>query len=340
MHRGVWRTLAACLALAVSLGASAEAPRIQAPSGGQIRALVVGIDNYMYVRRLKGAVADANDLREALVNAGVTDIKVLIDQEATRPTLLAELDRLANGAQPKDLVIISFAGHGTCRPESVKGTKPDGMDEAYVLQRFDPDSRAPNPDLIIGPEMKHYLGKLEAKNIDVLFIADTCHGGGLIRKVDPRAGELSYRTSPIGAAAEALLDVMSEPADAQRDDSSFKHVTFLAAVDKFSKAPEVDIPGQPSKRGALSYAVARAIEGGAAARASMISRATLFAYARQIVAQYAQQKQSIVTEPTRTPGSLDVSVWRTEAAPVEAGSGELLVGKPIRVAKRASWRKR
>jgi hypothetical protein len=319
----------ASVALVACLGTQAWAAGLEAPAGGQIRALIVGIDNYANVRRLKGAVADAKDLSNALLKGGVSDVKVLIDQDATRPAVLVELERLVDQAQTKDLVFISFAGHGSQRPESVPHSKPDGLDEAYILQRFDPGSNARNPDLIIGPEMKHYLAKLEAKNVDVIFIADTCHGGGLIRKPDPRAGELSYRTSAIGAAAQALLDVVSEPTDALRDDSSFKRVTFLAAVDRFSKAPEVDIPGQPTKRGALSYAVARAIEGKLAWKKEL-TRGSLFAYARQIVAEYARQKQTIVTEPTRGAGSLDFPVWRGEPAPIAADSA--VNDKPIRIA--------
>ena len=41
----------------------------------------------------------------------------------------------------------------------------------------------------------------------------------------------------------------------------FDQTVFLAAVDRKTKAPEVEIPGIPGLRGALSYAVARAIEG-------------------------------------------------------------------------------
>jgi hypothetical protein len=322
---------AAGVALIACLGVQARAAGLEAPAGGQIRALIVGIDNYANVRRLKGAVADARDLSEAFHKAGVGNVKLLIDQDAVRPAVLAELDRLVDQAQAKDLVFISFAGHGSQRPESVPHSKPDGLDEAYVLQRFDPGSSARNPDLIIGPEMKHYLAKLEAKDVDVIFIADTCHGGGLIRKPDPRAGELSYRTSAIGAAAQALLDVVSEPADALRDDTSFKRVTFLAAVDRFSKAPEVDIPGQPTKRGALSYAVARAIEGKLAWK-DQLTRGSLFGYARQIVAQYARQKQTIVTEPISGAASLDVAVWRGEPPAMTSDSLVANSSRPFRVA--------
>ncbi len=330
-------TVLAAAGLAGMLGDGAAAARIAPAAGGQIRAVVVGIDDYLFEKRLKGAVADARDLEAALRRAGVPDsnLTVLIDGAATRPALVGAMERLVEQARPNDFVLISFAGHGTQRPESVKGSKPDGKDEAFVLRNFDRSSTRRNPDLVIGPEMKHWLARLDAKNVDVLFVADTCHGGGLTREADPRAAEASYRSSAIGAAAAAELDLVSQPADAYRDESTFRRVSFLAAVDRNSKAPEVDIPGQPSKRGALSYAVARAIDGATLSRQGVIARKDLFAYARQVVSQYAQEKQTIVTEPTRGAGALDLPVWRTTGAPVAARPGVEAAAPaptPVRVA--------
>jgi len=328
------------IALAAMAAAEAIATPIQAPSGGQVRALVVGIDDYQFEKRLKGAVADARDLEGALRRAGVasSDLTVLIDAEATRPAVVAAMARLIDQTRANDLVLVSFAGHGTQRPESVRGSKPDGLDEAFVLHDFDRRSTRRNPDLVIGPELRHWLGLLEAKGADVVFLADTCHGGGLTREVDPRAGEMSYRSSAIGAAAAAELDLVSQPADAYRDENTFKRVSFLAAVDRNSKAPEVDIPGQPTKRGALSYAMARAIDGNAVSRGDgVVSRNDLFAYARQVVSQYAQEKQTIVTEPTRGAGTLDRVIWRSLSSTAVAPAADTAAGppsdpKPVRIA--------
>src|SRR5262249_58482660 len=137
----------------------------------------VGVDDYAYVRPHKGAVADARDLEQALRQAGVADLAVLIDAAATRTAVIAAMERLVREAQPNDLVIVTFAGHGTQRDEVVKNSKPDHKDEAFVLRNFDPKSTAGTPDLVIGPEIKHWLGRLEEKGADVLFLADTCHCG-------------------------------------------------------------------------------------------------------------------------------------------------------------------
>jgi len=47
--------------------------------GGEVRALVIGIDAYRHVRPLKGAVADAWDIASSLRRVGVQDVTDLID---------------------------------------------------------------------------------------------------------------------------------------------------------------------------------------------------------------------------------------------------------------------
>jgi hypothetical protein len=73
--------------------------------------------------------------------------------------------------------------------------------------------------------------------------------------------------------------------------------TFLAAVDRNTKAPEVKIPAIDGLRGALSYAVARAFEGSADSdHDGKITLKELFANVRQVVYQLSDQRQNIVTK--------------------------------------------
>ena len=85
----------------------------------------------------------------------------------------------------------------------MKGSKPDGLDEAYLLFNFDPATKV--PDMIIGP--KHWLGQLEADGVDVLFIVDTCYGGGMTRAWDPRSGEMTYRDPRLKRNAQSTESV-------------------------------------------------------------------------------------------------------------------------------------
>jgi hypothetical protein len=324
--RYAWLPIAFATLLALLVSPVRAESRLLPAADGTVRALVVGIDKYAAKRWLKGAVADARDLAGSLRRLGVTDITVLIDEQATRAAIVSAMDRFVRDAKPNDLVFISFAGHGTRLPELVKNSKPDHMDEVYVLTRFDETIAKGARERIHGPEMKRWLLQLGKKGVDVLFVADTCHGGGLTRSADPRDQALSYREINVGALLQDDLAPEVTIADATADQSALPHVTFLAAADPNSKVPEVKIQGQATLRGALSYAVARALEGAADhSGKGVVTRRDLIEYASQAVYQFSETKQRIYYEPTRQ-GALDAVVFRDTGPPIApvspAGTGE------------------
>lgn len=307
--------LAAVASLFAANGATAANRLVPAQEGGAIRAFIVGIDRYASKKPLKGARADAEDLYASLRDLGVPEKNMtrLFDEAATRKAFVAGMNRLVKEARPRDLVIISFAGHGAQMKEMHKNTKPDHLDEVYVLTQFHESTSNGLAERVHGPEMKRWLSDLDKKNVEVLFIADTCHGGGLTRAVDWRQAEFSYRAASINIAeaAEDTLQPESTPADAMLTESSFRNVTFLAAVDRHSKAPEVPVAGQKTLRGALSYAVARAFHGAAAAGGQgAVTRRQLVEYANQQILQLAEGRQHPYHEPKR-PDALDTVVFRT-----------------------------
>jgi len=122
------------------LSATADARNVQlvAVGGGQVRALVVGINEYSSrsIPTLKGAVADARDLEATLRTAGVSDLTALINADASRRNFEAAMNRLVTVSKAGDLVIVSFAGHGSQQRELVKGSEPDGMDEIFSAVRL------------------------------------------------------------------------------------------------------------------------------------------------------------------------------------------------------------
>ncbi len=312
------RSIPAVLAAAVLplLAATAEARNVKlvAAGGGQVRALVVGINEYASrsVPTLKGAAADARDLETTLRAAGVSDLTALIDADATRRNFETAINRLVDVSRAGDLVIITFAGHGSQQPELVKGSEVDGMDEIFLLSKFDRAGPG-TAERIIDDEMNHWLAQLNKKQVEVLYIADTCHGGGMSRAADFRSGELSYRDGGQVSisALEDQLKPISTAADARLSPDDLPNVTFLAAVDKFTKAPEVKVPGNPTLRGALSYAVARSISEG---NDGAVTRGQLFGYTRQIAYQYSQMKQNIATEPQGSAAKLDRPVFRLQVS--------------------------
>jgi hypothetical protein len=287
--------LAMAALVGVSPGASAQALR-PPHDGGEVRALVIGIDAYQFVPPLQGAVADARDLEATLRRNGTKDVTALFDAAATRDTVMRSLDQLLERSRPGDLVILTIAGHGVQEPEHVKGSQPDGMDNVFVLAGFDPKTAAGTRQRIIGTEFNHVIKEFEGRGVQVLFVADACYGGGMAREIDPRAGAMSFRQAPRYSLTIDDLRPISTTADAFLSGIDFRQTAFLAAVDRKTKAPEVRIPGVPGFRGALSYAVARAMDGAADENQDgIVTQQELFNYVRQVAYQLSDERQNVVT---------------------------------------------
>jgi hypothetical protein len=285
---------AAIFCLAQQASMAAEKRLISGPDGGEIRGLVVGIDAYQHVRPLKGAVADARDVESSLKEMGVHDITVLVDGQASRSAMVREMSALVDRTRRNDLIFLSIAGHGAQEPERIKGSEPDGMENVFLLPDFEPTAVG-SMQRILASEFNHFIKQFELRGARVVFVADTCHGGGMAREVDPRAEEMSYRQVPRYTLLVDQLKPISDQSD-PRTELDLDHTAFLAAVDRSTKAPEVRIPGVAGLRGALSYAVARAIEGSADTnRDGIITVNELFANVRQVVYQLSDQRQNIVT---------------------------------------------
>lgn len=286
--------------------ASAKTLQILPPGDGQVRALVIGIDRYRSVRPLKGAAADARDIASALKDAGVSDLTVLIDEDASRRNIDSAMTRLIEAAAPGDLVFLSLAGHGAQAPERVKGSEPDGMDEVFLLAGFS-SSGSSNTERIIDDEFNGWLSQFNRKNVDVLFVADTCHGGGMARRPEFGSEEQSYRFAGTVQLDQDDNAPISGVADARVKPGELSRVTFIAGADKYNLVPEIRLPGMKTMRGALSYAVARAIDEG---RDGAVTRQQLFGFSRQVAYQYTDTRQSIATEPQGADAKLDQVVFR------------------------------
>jgi hypothetical protein len=308
---------ASALVTAISLAWAAPASdnQLRLPAGGQVRALIIGIDAYQFEPKLKGAVADARDIESTLRRNGVADVTALIDDASDRATVMRSVGELLARSQAGDLVILSIAGHGVQEPEHFKGSQPDGMDNVFILAGFNPNSAAGAQQRILGSEFNHLIKQFEHKGAQVLFVADACHGGGLSREIDPRAAGMSYRQVPSYSLAQDDLKPISTAKDAFQSEESFERTAVLAAVDRAAKAPEVRIPGEPGLRGALSYAVARALEGAADENGDgKITRDELFRYVRQVTYQLSDQRQHIVaSQPAAQDAGSEVLYGRTRA---------------------------
>jgi len=340
LDRGIGRLfvmigLAVLIGLAIPPARAADGLSISNPDGAAVRALVIGIDDYQHVRKLKGAVADATDIVTSLKSMGVGDVIELTNAQADRASVLREISALVERTRNNDLILLSIAGHGSQEPERVKGSEPDGMENVFLLPGFE-TTPSGSVERILGSEFNHFIRQFELRGAKVIFVADTCHGGGMVRDIDPRAAEMSFRQVP---RYTLLVDELKPVSDSNdpKSELDFDHTAFLAAVDRYTKAPEVRIPGIDGLRGALSYAVARAMEGSADINHDgKVTLKELFSNVRQVVYQLSDQRQNIVTisSPAQTPETdvafeLTRGVVLIQGPSARAASGQAGAAAPV-----------
>ncbi len=324
-------TAAAATAGALAEPRAVSANELRAPGGGTIRALVIGVDSYWRLPasvQLQGARADAEDIADTLSRDGVKPV-VLFDADVTRAKIVAQMDSFVAESKPGDFVLFAFAGHGMQTPEYARwqGIDPDGVNEQIALSGFNFSGEGVG-EIIVNPEIRAWLSRLDAKGVDALVIMDSCFGGGM-REVDPRTGAM--RTRVLRASAAQIRAGEDERAkfagipmtdqEARANVEVMSHVTFLAGATSRSVVPETDGLAASGPRGALSYFLARAL-GGKSAKDEVTTRQALYEYLKHNVRGATQDRQLIQVEPQSPEPSVSGKPVFTfaEAAPAAQAS--------------------
>jgi hypothetical protein len=161
-------------------------------------ALLVGINDYPAgVTPLRGCITDVNMQRELLVHRfgfHPNDILTLTDQQATRQNLLDAFDtHLIQQAQPGDVVVFHFSGHGSLvvdpDPIPIPQGNPYGEVQGYNGTMLPYDARVNlqgnQVNDIMGKTLFLLMSALRTNQVTVML--DSCHSGGGTR------GDLRFR---------------------------------------------------------------------------------------------------------------------------------------------------
>ena len=255
--------------------------------------LVIGIDDYAHITDLQGAVNDARDIADALLGLDA-DVTLLLNADASRANILDAWEDIIARAAPGDRLIVTYAGHGSNEPEHTPGNEIDGRDENFLLAGFAPSGPA-TAERIRDDEIADLIAR--APDIEVIIVADACHSGTVTRNLNPTLG---YRyTAPSDMAGDPLPPPPPRPSGDGQEDVAL----FLAAVNETEKVPEFLINGQA--RGALSYAFADGLRGGADANGDQrLTKGEIEAHVRRTVRQ--------VSDGVQLPQSLPVGAEDTE----------------------------
>ena len=119
---------------------------------------------------LKACEADARDMRELTQTLGF-DGELLLTSDATAENVTAAIARASERAEPGDLVVLSYSGHGGQVPDT-HDEEEDALDETWVL--YDRQ--------LVDDELAALYGRF-AEGVRVFVLSDSCHSGSVTRGI-------------------------------------------------------------------------------------------------------------------------------------------------------------
>ncbi len=147
------------------------------PKRRNVWAVVVGINDYPRLPKLKYAVNDAQAFYRLLVEENripPENVTLLTNEQASLVNLRSTLGtRIKNAARETDMVIIFFAGHGATERDSAS---PDGDGLEKYLLPFDADPADLYTTAMPMVEVGRIFNRIRSERL--VFIADACYSGG------------------------------------------------------------------------------------------------------------------------------------------------------------------
>ncbi|MCP4696683.1 MAG: hypothetical protein GY862_07525 [Gammaproteobacteria bacterium] len=259
------------------------------PLNAAQHALVIGIDRYQHIPMLQGAVNDAEAVRDALRathNIRLSDERVLLNAQATRKGFIRAWEAMLKQASPGDTLIFTYAGHGGQEAEhGAPIDERDRLDETLMFYDFDP--KKPALGRITDDELYGLFKKADAYRI--LFVADSCHSGGMARSTERPSGR-----SRAGGRWDIAADSPPPPIilPVKGDEGRLlEHVTVISAVDSDNLVVhEASFNGK--QHGALSWFFAQAMRGKADGNENgRLERDELEQFLQEKVSTYMHRRQ-------------------------------------------------
>jgi len=156
------------------------------------RALVIGIGEQADKSWAKiNGDKDVPLVQQMLHKVGYTDVRTLVNKQATKAGIISAFKKLAAQCTDGDIVYVHFSGHGQ-QVTDVNGDegKKDGWDESWVpydaYLRYD-EKRYKGEKHLIDDELNTLLTAIRNKIGDsgkLLVVVDACHSGDSSRGDD------------------------------------------------------------------------------------------------------------------------------------------------------------
>jgi hypothetical protein len=174
------------------------------------RALCTGINRFRDrdAPPLNGCVNDARNVAELLHGAygfASGDIRLLLDQQATREAFLGGLDWLVSSARAGDQLVLFTSSHGSHIPD-LDGDEDDHEDEVLVAHDHDWEKT-----VLIDDEIARHIARLPA-GASLVSLWDTCHSGTMNDSARAAKGVRRGMRRPLATAGyrEGVTDVVAK----------------------------------------------------------------------------------------------------------------------------------
>jgi metacaspase-1 len=189
------------------------------------RAVLVGVDQYerTEIADLNGCVNDVrlmHDVLKSYFGFGNDEIRVLVNDRATKAAIVHRLEEMVGQATEGDLLVFHFSGHGSqIRDRNDDESLSDHLDELIC-----PHDMNWNDGYITDDDLERiFRGLREGALLEVIL--DCCHSGtgGKESEVGPPAG-LESRPTPV-RFIEPPVDIA-----ARADGDFLETVTFCSCL--------------------------------------------------------------------------------------------------------------
>lgn len=230
-------------------------------------ALCVGINEFEHLPKsswLQGCVNDARDLA-GLLETGYgfpgSDISVLLDSQATKERVVAQLNALLDRAASGELqhIVFTFSSHGTQIPDT-SDDEADRLDEAFACYDINNAGDSWDPATVISDDELFSLFARLPDGVLMDVVLDTCHSGTGLKSLDLLPGRRP-RFLPAPTARGVAATEFSEPRalrDLVKAGRGVKPV-LLAACRADQTAADAYLEGRYN--GAFTYNFIKAVRG-------------------------------------------------------------------------------
>lgn len=191
------------------------------------RALLVGINNYPgNGSDLNGCVNDVTNIRDILktyLGFSNDDIRMLVDDRATKQNIMERLEWMVVNAQPGDYMVFHYSGHGSQVRDRDGDELSDQLDEILC-----PADMSWDNGYILDDELSKLFGRLPDGCLLEVFL-DACHsetGTRGFKPENPHPRKSRYLKPPLDIALRHEGDNLPTKGFRSPTRSTLKHILW------------------------------------------------------------------------------------------------------------------